>query len=68
VLRYSDELTAAEKEARDAKRGMWLSYVEKVEEVRDDAAGDELVNVRVCEVVDGSSFFAHAAVDDMKVR
>lgn len=68
VRRYGEEYLAAEAEAKAGKRGLWASYVEpEPAAVSEEPSGDELVTVRVCEVVDGKTFFVHAAVDDGKV-
>jgi hypothetical protein len=65
---YADVLFGAEAEAKAAKRGLWESFVEV--QAADERAerGDELVSMKVCEVIDGSQFFAHTSVDEAKVR
>ena len=65
--RYGDILIAAEREAKEAKRGLWESYVEVKAADERAERGDELVNMRVCEVQDGAHFYAHTSVDEAKV-
>ena len=69
TLRFSigDQLVAAEEEAKQARRGVWESYVEKVEAEVKAEAGDEFMHVTVCDIIDGSHFFVHAKSDLKRV-
>jgi staphylococcal nuclease domain-containing protein 1 len=66
--KYSEELFAAEKEAKDAKLGVWENFVEEVKEVTEGDEGDESVStsamkVKVTEITDCTTFYIQTVGD-----
>ena len=59
----ADELAAAESEARSSRRGLWRDVEEEAEAEVQAEAGEEVVEVTVCDVVDGRTFAVHVNDD-----
>lgn len=68
---HRDALYAAEAEAKEAKIGMWDGYVEPVKVKEDEeedtekvySEKDKAVEIKLTEIVDGATFFAHITTD-----